>query len=66
MGKKKNRLLGFLCFAAVLIPLFSLNVFAAGEDIFVLNDYHLDNDPTHPESKLFPPHNIAGTPGREL
>ena len=38
MGKKKNRLLGFLCFAAVLIPLFSLNVFAAGEDIFTLGD----------------------------
>ena len=33
MGKKKNKLLGFLCFAAVLIPLFSLNVFAAVEDI---------------------------------
>ena len=39
---------------------------AAGEDIFVLNDYHLENDPAHPESKLFPPHNVAGTPGREL
>lgn len=38
MGKKKNRLLGFLCFAAVLISLFSLNVFAAGEDIFTLGD----------------------------
>ena len=38
MGKKKNRFLGFLCFAAVLIPLFSLNVFAAGEDIFTLGD----------------------------
>lgn len=38
MGKKKNRLLGFLCFAVVLIPLFSLNAFAAGEDIFTLGD----------------------------
>lgn len=29
-------------------------------------DRHDENDPYHPESKLFPPHNIAGTLGREL
>lgn len=29
-------------------------------------DRHDENDPYHPESKLFPPHNIAGTAGREL
>ena len=38
MGKKKNRLLGFLLVAVILVPLFSLNVFAAGEDIFTLGD----------------------------
>lgn len=30
------------------------------------NDLHLENDPYHPETKLFPPHNIIGTPGRDL
>lgn len=39
---------------------------AAGEPIFVMNDIHYEGDTDHPESKLFPPHNIAGTPGREL
>ena len=39
---------------------------AAGEPVFVLNDIHCEGDADHPESKLFPPHNIAGTPGREL
>jgi nicotinamidase-related amidase len=29
-------------------------------------DYHTLNDPYHPESKLFPPHNIVETDGREL
>ena len=29
-------------------------------------DLHEKNDPYHPESSLFPPHNIAGTSGREL
>ena len=38
MGKKKNRLLGFLLVSVILVPLFSLNVFAAGEDIFTLGD----------------------------
>lgn len=29
-------------------------------------DLHMLNDSFHPESKLFPPHNIKGTSGREL
>ena len=33
-----NKISAVLCFAAVLIPLLSLNVFAAGEDIFTLGD----------------------------
>ena len=37
-----------------------------GEPIVVLRDLHYENDTQHPESKLFPPHNIFGTPGREL
>ncbi|MFB4158335.1 cysteine hydrolase family protein [Geomicrobium sp. JSM 1781026] len=28
-------------------------------------DVHAENDPYHPETKLFPAHNIAGTNGRE-
>lgn len=29
-------------------------------------DIHEENDPYHPETKLFPPHNIIGTSGRDL
>lgn len=29
-------------------------------------DAHKQNDPYHPETKLYPPHNIIGTPGRNL
>ncbi len=29
-------------------------------------DAHEENDPLHPESNLFPPHNIIGTSGLEL
>lgn len=29
-------------------------------------DIHKENDPYHPETKLFPPHNIEGTDGRKL
>lgn len=31
-----------------------------------LIDRHFENDQYHPESKLFPDHNIAGTEGRDL
>lgn len=34
--------------------------------VFFANDIHYENDPYHPETKLFPPHNIAGTKGRDL
>ena len=34
--------------------------------VFFANDIHYENDPYHPETKLFPPHNIAGTTGRDL
>lgn len=29
-------------------------------------DVHIEGDVLHPETKLFPPHNIAGTEGRDL
>lgn len=38
----------------------------AGDDVFFAIDAHLEDDPYHPETRLFPPHNIIGTPGREL
>lgn len=34
--------------------------------VFFANDLHQENDPFHPETKLFPPHNIEGTHGREV
>lgn len=34
--------------------------------VFVMNDLHYEEDPEHPESALFPPHNIEGTAGREI
>lgn len=36
------------------------------EVVVFANDLHHENDPYHPEAKLFPPHNILGTAGREL
>ena len=39
---------------------------AAGELVVFTNDIHIEGDPYHPETKLFPPHNIDGTPGRDL
>lgn len=38
----------------------------AGDEVFFAIDAHTENDPYHPEAKLFPPHNIIGTPGRAL
>ncbi|MCM3721292.1 cysteine hydrolase family protein [Solibacillus isronensis] len=41
--------------------------FIEQNDVVVFaNDLHVENDPYHPESKLFPAHNIVGTKGREL
>lgn len=34
--------------------------------ILLPTDVHTPNDPYHPESRLFPPHNVRGTWGREL
>jgi nicotinamidase-related amidase len=38
----------------------------ANDVVFIANDLHHENDSYHPETKLFPPHNIEGTAGREL
>ena len=40
--------------------------FERGDYIFFAIDAHDENDAFHPESKLFPPHNIKGTSGRNL
>ena len=37
-----------------------------GDYVVFAIDKHQENDVYHPESKLFPPHNIAGTNGRDL
>ncbi|WP_057746462.1 cysteine hydrolase family protein [Liquorilactobacillus capillatus] len=43
------------------------NTFLANDDYVILpTDCHQVNDPYHPESKLFPSHNIVNTWGREL
>jgi nicotinamidase-related amidase len=39
---------------------------AAGDLVVFAIDIHHKDDPYHPETKLFPPHNLAGTKGREL
>lgn len=39
---------------------------AENELVLFANDLHEENDPYHPETKLFPPHNIRGTAGRKL
>lgn len=38
----------------------------AGDYVVLAVDVHDEGDPYHPETKLFPPHNIRGTAGREL
>ena len=37
-----------------------------GDYVVFAVDSHLLGDQCHPESKLFPPHNLVGTAGREL
>ena len=37
-----------------------------GEYIVFAIDLHKKDDTFHPETKLFPPHNIEGTAGRDL
>ncbi|MGD6943432.1 cysteine hydrolase family protein [Cytobacillus gottheilii] len=38
----------------------------AGDPVFFAIDLHHEGDPFHPETALYPPHNIAGTEGRNL
>ncbi len=38
----------------------------AGGWVLLPTDVHTPNDPYHPETKLFPPHNVRGSWGREL
>lgn len=38
----------------------------AGDFVTFGIDAHIEGDELHPETKLFPPHNIVGTPGMEL
>ncbi|MFC7391979.1 cysteine hydrolase family protein [Scopulibacillus cellulosilyticus] len=38
----------------------------SGDYVVFAVDCHNKNDKYHPESKLYPPHNIQGTEGREL
>ncbi|MCL6517826.1 isochorismatase family cysteine hydrolase [Alicyclobacillus sp.] len=38
----------------------------AGDWVVFAVDVHEEGDPYHPESRLFPPHNLRGTPGRNL
>jgi len=41
--------------------------FIDNDDLVVFSiDLHKENDPFHPETKQFPPHNIEHTKGREL
>ncbi|MBO8172934.1 MAG: cysteine hydrolase [Bacillaceae bacterium] len=37
-----------------------------GEEVVMAVDVHEENDPYHPETALFPPHNIRETSGRNL
>ncbi|MHA6529093.1 cysteine hydrolase family protein [Paenibacillus sp. BAC0078] len=38
----------------------------SGDYVVMAVDLHEENDPHHPESRLFPPHNLRDTRGREL
>lgn len=42
------------------------NFFEADDYIVLAIDKHVQGDAYHPEAKLFPVHNVAGTAGREL
>ncbi|UHA73858.1 cysteine hydrolase family protein [Paenibacillus sp. 481] len=39
---------------------------AQGDFVAMAVDLHEQDDPYHPETRLFPPHNIRGTEGRQL
>lgn len=38
----------------------------AGDEVVMAVDLHEEGDPYHPETALFPPHNLRGTEGRHL
>lgn len=38
---------------------------ANGDAVILPTDLHVPNDPYHPETKLYPAHNVANTPGRD-
>lgn len=38
---------------------------ANGDAVILPTDLHVPNDPYHPETKLYPAHNVADTPGRD-
>jgi len=40
--------------------------YSNGDYVILPTDTHFENDVFHPEHKLFPPHNIAGTWGQKL
>ncbi|MFC6261381.1 cysteine hydrolase family protein [Levilactobacillus fujinensis] len=42
------------------------DVHQSGGWVLLPTDVHTPHDPYHPESKLFPPHNVRGSWGREL
>ncbi|MHB9781872.1 cysteine hydrolase family protein [Streptococcus sp. 10F2] len=44
----------------------SQKAWEAGAYVFFMIDEHLEGDLYHPETQLFPPHNIRGTEGRYL
>lgn len=37
-----------------------------GDYVIFPTDLHIKNDPFHPETRLFPPHNLKNTWGHEL
>lgn len=43
-----------------------IGTFATDDYVVIANDVHDAGDTFHPETTLFPPHNIRGTEGREL
>ncbi|MFO7176858.1 isochorismatase, partial [Enterococcus faecium] len=42
-----------------------IGTFATDDYVVIANDVHAAGDTFHPETTLFPPHNIRGTEGRE-
>lgn len=53
---------------AIELPLVAITKasYDAGDYLFFAIDGHDEGDTYHPETKLFPPHNIIGTSGRHL